>query len=364
MKMSWKSAISTCIAILSIIVSSFGAVSGTSLHGVVVGVVDGETFSFESNGHILGVRICAISVPRSNPAADVARSHLTTLIKAKSVTVEYQQFDSEGRMIGVVSSGQVDVGMQMIRDGAALYNRADANDLPDQYGRLYDESEQAARNEKRGIWRTVAAPARDESTPTDNTSLEEAKTPAQIASRFNDEGYRLILEHNYRAAMPKIREALRLDPKLAAAHKNLALIFCETGRYQDALPEAEEALKLDPSSDKSNNVLGKILYALGDDAGAVRAYKEAIRLNPKYMKAHYNLGVAFLRMERYADAADSFRRAEVLDPNLPDTKLDLGLSLYYLGRRSEARELWRKVLTMGDPVMANLAEGNLSQLPK
>ena len=103
MKMSWKSAISTCIAILSIIASSFGAVSGANLHGLVVGVVDGETFSVESNGHVLGVRICAISVPRSNPNADIARSHLITLIKGKSVTVEYQQFDSEGRVIGVVS---------------------------------------------------------------------------------------------------------------------------------------------------------------------------------------------------------------------------------------------------------------------
>src|SRR6266851_992278 len=127
---------------ISIMLCSRPTASAAIIQGVVADIVDGETITIGNNSHVLKVRICAITVPATNPIAGIARVHLAALTKGKSARVEYSQLDTSGTIIGVIEVEQFDVGMQMVRDGAALYNRAYANDLPDQYRRLYEESEQ------------------------------------------------------------------------------------------------------------------------------------------------------------------------------------------------------------------------------
>jgi hypothetical protein len=50
----------------------------------------------------------------------------------------------------------MDVGQQMIRDGVAWYDRTYEKDLSELERRLYEESEQAARTEHRGLWQEAA----------------------------------------------------------------------------------------------------------------------------------------------------------------------------------------------------------------
>ena len=42
------------------------------------------------------------------------------------------------------------------------------------------------------------------------------------------------------------REALRLDPRYAQAHYNLAVTLIQAGRREEAIAHLEEALRLDP----------------------------------------------------------------------------------------------------------------------
>lgn len=44
-------------------------------------------------------------------------------------------------------------------------------------------------------------------------------------------------------------------------------------------------------------------------------------------------------------------------------QVNIGVILYEFGGRGEARQRWRKVLNMGDPVMATLAGENLQRSP-
>ena len=349
------------ILLLAVRVVSSSASSNTVLRGLVVDAVDGETITLDVDRRLVKIRLCAVTAPKNNHSfAPIARSHLSLLSKGKQAQVEYNGLDRDGIIIGVVTIDQMDVGLQMIRDGAALYNRAYEGDVPIQSRHLYDESEKAAQAESRGIWQSSIKPSIAELDGNRGDASETGASASEIATRLNDEAYALIQQQNYRAALPKIREALRLNPNLADAHKNLALIFSDTGRYLDAVPEGREAIRLRPDSEKAHNVLGKVLLGLKDYDGAIHEFKEAVRLSPRYAKAVYNLGVAYQAAGQFSKSLTTYLQAETLAPNDAAVQLNMGIVLLKLGKRAEARARWTRVLKMGDPVAATSAEQNLA----
>jgi len=86
----------------------------------------------------------------------------------------------------------------------------------------------------------------------------------------------------------EVREAVRLDPKYAAARVNLGL----TLRKQDldgAIAEIREAIRHDPKFAVAHDNLGLLLKAKGDVDGALAEFHEALRLDPNSAGAHNNL---------------------------------------------------------------------------
>jgi tetratricopeptide (TPR) repeat protein len=332
----------------------------TTMRGVAVDALNGETINVNVDNLIVKVGLCAVTAPRKGQnLAEVARSHLALLTKGKQVSIDYNILARDGIIVGVVTVGGMDVGMQMIRDGAALYNRKYQADLPPESRVLYEQSEQAARTEARGVW---------EKRP--DLSLEKLETESpgsyesgsQEAKRLSDEAHEMILQRNFQGAMARVREAIRLDPELAEAHRNLAQIFVFTERYEDALPEAREAVRLAPEFDKAHHTLGVTLYSLGDVEGSIKEYNRAVTINPSYGLAYYDLGVSYDRIKVFEKALAAYQQAERLIQTPSErakTQLNMGWVLFELGRRAEARKRWQRVLTMGDPVAATLAEQNL-----
>ena len=337
-------------AILSTYLAFGTSASAGILRGVVVDALDGESITVKADKGIITVHLCAISVPQKSGAfAELAHSHLGLLAKGKEVSIDYNILARDGSVVGIVTTADgIDVGMQMIRDGAALYNRMYEADVPPQTRGFYEQSEQAARAEGRGLWEN----RQGSSTESESGNLE--------ARKLSNEARELILQGDTKAAMAKVREAIRLDPKLGEAHKNLALLFSDSGRCEDALPEAREAVRLSPDLDKAHNVLGKVLHCLGNFADATNEYNRAIAINPRYGIAWYNLGVSYDSLKQFEKSLTAYHHAEVLLPDLADTQLNIGWVLYQLGRTAEARQRWRKVLTMGNPVTAAMAEQNLT----
>ena len=84
------------------------------------------------------------------PYADVARQHLGELLLKREVIVRFRGFyEDDACLIGDVYLDNVDVSLQMIRDGVAWCDRRNTYT---EYYYLYDQAEQAARAERRGIW--------------------------------------------------------------------------------------------------------------------------------------------------------------------------------------------------------------------
>ena len=60
------------------------------------------------------------------------------------------------------------------------------------------------------------------------------------------EGNRLFEDHQWTAALPKYEKAIRIQPKLAEAHYNLALTLYRKGSMLSARPHFVEAANLAP----------------------------------------------------------------------------------------------------------------------
>jgi tetratricopeptide (TPR) repeat protein len=99
-----------------------------------------------------------------------------------------------------------------------------------------------------------------------------------------NEGVSLMNAKKYAAAQLKFEAALKLNPKMADAHNNLA--YC----LRKQSPE--------------------------NFASSLEHYNEALRLNPKLARAYEYRGVLFVEMGRKADAEKDLATLKQLDPKL------------------------------------------------
>lgn len=131
--------------------------SASVLQGRVVEVHDGRTVTVENTGRRIKVALKAADAPeRDQPYGDVARQHLATLILNRNVSIEYTGLGPEAILIGRVFCDDRDVGLQMIRDGVAWFDRSYETNLGAPESLRYAESERAARSERRGLWQDAA----------------------------------------------------------------------------------------------------------------------------------------------------------------------------------------------------------------
>ena len=138
---------------LSIIISAFVSVDAASLFGKVIEVNSGDLITIYNLNRPVRVKLMGVDAPEMGQAfGDVARQHLADLVFDKSVVVEYAGIASDSSLTGRVLLNDADIGAQMIRDGAAWFDLRSGDRLSATNKEVYEQSEQAARTEKRGLW--------------------------------------------------------------------------------------------------------------------------------------------------------------------------------------------------------------------
>jgi tetratricopeptide (TPR) repeat protein len=117
------------------------------------------------------------------------------------------------------------------------------------------------------------------------------------------------------------RRALKLQGDDAIALNNLAWILAEAlDRPDEALPLAERAVQLAPRAGEMLDTLGRIHYRRGSYAKAADALREASSRLPQNATVLYHLGLAYAKLGRRADAASVLRRASLLDARLAEAR--------------------------------------------
>jgi len=142
------------LAFLLLILSAVNAGAAT-IFGRVIEVNDGDVITVFNLNRPVRIKLLAVDAPESDQVfGDVAKKHLGELVYDKTVLVEYWGIAPDGSLVGRVTLNGADIGAQMIRDGAAWFDASNQDRLSAADREVYQQSEQAARSEKRGLWQT------------------------------------------------------------------------------------------------------------------------------------------------------------------------------------------------------------------
>ena len=130
-----------------------GAVRAASLFGKVIEVNSGDVITIFNLNRPVRVKLLGVDAPEMDQTfGDVAKKHLSDLVYDKSVLVEYSGISADSSLAGRVLLNNTDIGAQMIRDGAAWFDVNNVSRLSASDREIYQQSELAARNERRGLW--------------------------------------------------------------------------------------------------------------------------------------------------------------------------------------------------------------------
>ncbi len=115
--------------------------------------------------------------------------------------------------------------------------------------------------------------------------------------------------------------AVAIRPNSDGARANLGFALWHLKDTRGAIEQCRQALRLNPRSAAAHNNLGYFLS--GEDLeSAIKHYKSALEIEPSYRQGHANLGVAFQEQGRFAAALHHLREAARLGSRLPNRIAD------------------------------------------
>jgi serine/threonine protein kinase len=183
----------------------------------------------------------------------------------------------------------------------------------------------------------------------------------------NPEAYQLYLKgqfhtnkrtvEGYRKGLEYYEQAISIDPNFALAYAGAAEAYVvgltlDLGT-KEAMPRLKtnslKALELDPGLAEAHANLAVVkAYYDYDFPGAEQSLRRSIELNPKYARAHHWLGEFAIFLGRYDEGIAEYQRATELDPASLVIASDLGLSYFYMRQYDRAIEILKKTIEM-DP---------------
>jgi len=110
--------------------------------------------------------------------------------------------------------------------------------------------------------------------------------PPLAAEAVMKRGSCYYAKHDLERAIRDFDQALRLDPRYAAAYDNRANALDARGDWDDARKDYDESLRLNPRNPYAYLNRGALLAEHGELTGALSDYAKALELNPHEEHAH------------------------------------------------------------------------------
>lgn len=132
--------------------------------------------------------------------------------------------------------------------------------------------------------------------------------------------------------------ALDRNPKAAALHNIMGLIYLKKDDSKRAVDSFQRALAVDPQQSNAKLNLATLELSYGDFASAVERFEALLKERPKDAMLHMSLGVGLRGLEKYEEAKAAYTKALELDPNLIQAEYNLCV-LYqqYMSAYKEAK---------------------------
>ena len=159
------------------------------------------------------------------------------------------------------------------------------------------------------------------------------------AAAYNALGMALSRFVELKLAREAFERALQLDPNMAEAHLNLALIDGQENRLDAALEHLARTVVLQgktPQAAYTHYLRAKVFSAQGDFAQAATELETAVALRPAYSEAWSALGSVRRAMLDGEAARTAYERAIASDPANAEARYQLGQELLREGKAREA----------------------------
>ncbi|MDD3798016.1 MAG: tetratricopeptide repeat protein [Novosphingobium sp.] len=142
-----------------------------------------------------------------------------------------------------------------------------------------------------------------------------------------------------------LKQAVKLNGKVAAYHSNLGEIYRLDGNLADATVALQKAIELDPRNAQANNNLGIVRFEGRNYDEAIKCYRKAIEINPNFPEAYNNLGNALRKTGDITGAADAYQNALGLREIYPEAYNNLGTLLREMHKPEQAEHALRKAIS-------------------
>ena len=151
----------------------------------------------------------------------------------------------------------------------------------------------------------------------------------------------------YEQAIPRLEEALRLDPNNETATADLALAYKNAGKNSAAVDLIRRAVKERPSAGLYN-LLGGLDEESGDFVEAVQSFQRAVELDANNEQYYFDLGMEYLSHFTFGPAAEVFQVGTQKFPQSSRQYLGLAFSHYAVREYAEAANAFTTALEI-DP---------------
>jgi tetratricopeptide (TPR) repeat protein len=159
-------------------------------------------------------------------------------------------------------------------------------------------------------------------------------------------GLNALKENRLEAALVEITAAERGDPDDPRIHNFRGIVLARLGQNTEAAAEYQEAIRLDPRMEDAYRNLGFLEWTDHNLERAREALVRAVELSPKDSFAHYYLGRVQLDRQVYAEAFRELELSDVLWPAEPGFLMQAAAGYLTLGRQDEARKTLHQLTTL------------------
>ncbi len=142
------------------------------------------------------------------------------------------------------------------------------------------------------------------------------------------------------------REAVQLNPELAAAHVTVGILNRDTGDYRGAVEEFGIALELEPDNPDAHRELAVSYQKMDDLEQAEEHFMKAIDENPAFWGGYSHLGSFYYSVGRETDAERMFIKVAELAPDNYRAYSSLGGILLALGDEVRAEAAFQRSLSL------------------
>jgi tetratricopeptide (TPR) repeat protein len=181
--------------------------------------------------------------------------------------------------------------------------------------------------------------------PSANSVGRPAPPPSAQEDSFQ-RGLAALKENHMENALAELTEAKREHPDDPRVRNFLGIVLVDLGKNEEAATEYREAIRLDPQMEDAYRNLGFLEWNEHQLEPAREALNKAVALSPNDSFAHYYLGRVLLDEQLYAEAIREIESSKV--PLPADTGFSIRLATAHIavGNKDQARKLLTQLATI------------------